>query len=151
VSMVFATTLAPGRYSQGTYSMNVIVSDAYGNSATRTVSVPAPGLVVATVPPPVPNTLLFLHERIPCGSDATQGLPAAFASGGAGAGAPNARIVVLSSDDLQTFGVVGSALADGAGAVARFPLDRPGDRPAVFVTVLDGAGNASLSASGVAG
>jgi hypothetical protein len=130
---------------QGTHRIEVRAMDEAGNAATLTIATP---IEIDTIAPSAPDTLRITHTRVPWGSDATGDGAHAFVAGESGAVETNARVAVLGSDDLATFEVLGSALADGTGALSSFELDVAGDRHEVFVVVLDGAGNASPSIAG---
>jgi hypothetical protein len=130
---------------QGAHRIEVRAMDAAGNGVVRTLATP---LNVDTIGPVAPNTLRMTHTRVPWGSDATGNGAHALIAGDSGAVEANARVAVLGSDSLATFEVLGSALADGTGAVPAFELDQRNDRAEVFVVVLDGAGNASPSVAG---
>jgi hypothetical protein len=140
----YELTAAPA--VEGLNTLQITATDEAGNTALLTL--PPPGLVVDSQPPPAPDTARLTHTRVPWGSDQAGSGPHVFIEGEVGAVEPNARIVVLGTNDLAIFEVLGTAVADAQGAVARFELDRTEDRAEVFVTVLDGAGNASASTSG---
>jgi hypothetical protein len=135
-------TTAP---QQGAHRIEVTATDVAGNTVVRTLATP---INVDTVVPAAPNTLRLTHTRVPWGSDATGDGAHALVTGDAGAVEANARVVVLGRETLAVSEVLGSALADGTGAVSSFELDRPEDRSEVFVVVLDGAGNASPNVTG---
>jgi hypothetical protein len=141
-SFEHAMTTAP---QQGAHRIEVSAMDAAGNAVVRTLATP---INIDTIVPAAPNTLRLTHTRVPWGSDATGNGPHALIAGDAAAVEANARLVVLARDTLAVTEVLGTALADGTGAVPVFELDRSEDRAEVFVVVLDGAGNASPNVAG---
>jgi hypothetical protein len=141
-----ALTSAPA--IEGVNSIQITATDEAGNTAVLALPTPSPGLVVDSRPPIAPDTARLVHTRVPWGSDQAGNGPHAFVEGAAGAVEGDARVVVLGTADLAAFEVLGTMLADAQGAVPRFELDRSEDRSEVFVTVLDGAGNASVSTIG---
>lgn len=130
---------------EGAEVVQVTLEDIAGNRVEHLVALPAPGLLIDTVPPPAPNTAAMVHSRFPWGSDATGDGPHAFVRAEDGAVEPEARVVILKSPSLETLDVLGGAVADSAGAVSSFELDRREDVPEVFAVVIDSAGNASRS------
>lgn len=131
-------------HAQGAYVVEATLTDQVGNTATRIVPLPAPGLVVDTVGP-VPLTPaqrdLLLYARRPWGADDSNGQPQfTLESTGAGAVPANTTVVVWDGEDTTSAIEVGRTVASAQGGVARFSLVRS-DRPSVFISQVDEAGN----------
>ena len=144
-AFIYRHTLADAPRRQGAEVVRVALEDLAGNRVERLVALPAPGLLLDTVPPPAPNTAAMVHSRFPWGSDATGDGPHALVRADEGSVEPEAHIVILKSPSLEALDVLGGSVADSTGAVSSFELDRPEDVPEVFAVVIDGAGNPSRS------
>lgn len=149
---VYEHVLDGGAHGQGSYTVVAQLTDLAGNVATRTLAVPAPGVVVDTVPPLSPDvatTAIIVYARAPWGTAATGGAPRFTITGAAGAVEAGATVVAFDDDYLTSAREIGRATATGAGAFGPMALV-PADRREVFVVAVDGAGNGS-DASGAAG
>lgn len=137
-------TLQGLEHAQGAYAVEATLEDEVGNVASRTVTTPAPGLVVDTVPPvrlTEAQRDLLVYTRIPWGAHETQGdLRFTVESTGAGAVAADATIIVWDRANTAAAGELGRSIADAQGRLAAFDLVRA-DHATAFVSQVDGAGN----------
>jgi Galactose oxidase, central domain len=144
-SFVFEYVLADPSPGQGTYAVDVTLTDVAGNVAIRTLSLPGAGLVVDTVPPAAPATgtaNAVVYDRVPWGSQATSGSPRFDVSGAVGAVEGNAVVQVFDGPDPATAAELGRGAAATNGSFAPISVGRA-DHVVVYVAAVDAAGNRS--------
>jgi hypothetical protein len=146
-SFIFDAVLAPGGMPpDGATGLLFTLTDLAGNMAI--VAGPgagtAPSINITTVAPPAPSTAAggpITYTRTPWGSSATGGVPSYALAGNAGAGQAGSLLVVYGSPSTAS-DVIGSGLVRADGSFGPLSLV-PTDRPAIYVTAVDGAGNQS--------
>lgn len=127
--------------TQGAHTVAVTARDLVGNQATTTLTLPAPGFVVDTVPPAAPSVGTadaITYTRVPFGADATAGARRFTINAVAGAVAGS---TLLAYDSVRA--EVGRAVVGAAGAGATAVTLSGSDRDEVFVAAVDDAGNES--------
>jgi hypothetical protein len=151
---VFEVLLAGGSPAQGSHKLQVTLTDLAGNaSSPQDLILPAPGLNVDTVSPtPIDDAGndRILYRRIPWGSTSTSGAKEFTAAtlptctSGSPAVEPDSTVIFWDSSKISTAARIGQATADVNGCFAEITLVRA-DRPAVFISQLDQAGNLDSS------
>jgi hypothetical protein len=131
--------------AQGTYAVNVRLTDVAGNVATRTLSLPGQGLVVDTVAPAAPATATagrITYRRAPWGCQSTGGVPTFDVSGLASAVEPYAVVQIFDGPDTATAAELGRGTAAADGSFAPIAIGRA-DHVVVYAAAVDAAGNRS--------
>ncbi len=144
-SFIYQYVLTDPSPGQGTYAVEVTLTDLAGNVATRTLSLQGAGLVVDTVAPTTPATGTagaVVYDRVPWGSQATSGSPRFDVSGAMGAVEGNAVVQVFDGPDPATAAELGRGAAAADGSFAPISVGRA-DHVVVYVAAVDAAGNRS--------
>lgn len=148
VSFTYEVTWDAAAVGDGNYDIFADVEDRAGNAAHLLLDTIAADVTVPATPTiNIPGAIVF--ERIPWGSDQTNGDPGFFLVGGPGSVEANATVIVYSDFDIETAAEItrAQAQADGSfGGLANSatPLQIPiTDRPNLYIAVADNAGNIS--------
>jgi hypothetical protein len=131
----------PGKPPDGTgYGLVITAIDLVGNTGFLTPE--GPTLTIDTTPPVIPATTPggpVTYTRVPWGSVATGGTAVSSITGATGAGEPGGTVFAL--DGLQG-NTIGQAPVGADGSFGPVSLSG-GDRPVVWLTQADEAGNPS--------
>jgi hypothetical protein len=130
--------------AEGDYQLTASLTDLAGNNARVALLGGVPLTLDATVPPvpAVATTGAITYRRAPYGSAARNGATHFDIRGAAGAVEPGSTVVVFDDPDVASAAELGRATADALGGFAATDLVRA-DRPRIYITVLDRAGNPS--------
>ncbi|MEZ4270845.1 MAG: hypothetical protein R3C68_05255 [Myxococcota bacterium] len=133
----------------GDYSTTAFISDIAGN----TTNLSLPGFTVDLTAPAVPRVDVagqVLYERVPYGSDETQGRRVFSIGAQDGAVEPGAHVIVFDGVEIASSSELGRSRATTQGSVNRFEI-ASANRPRVYLVAVDAAGNASDAAPATAG
>lgn len=140
---VYELALPAGAHAQGVYTVQATLTDHAGNVTRPALSLPAPDLVVDTIPPLSPDVQTagkIVYARVPWGT-ATGGRSSYTVTGGTGAAEASATLVAFDGADPASANEIGRTAASATGS---FTLALAGgDRRQVWVLAVDGAGAAS--------
>ncbi len=132
---------------QGAQTVRLTAADDVGNTAVIDLALPAPGFVIDTVAPAVPDVVTSdrtVYERAPWGD--TTGALRFRVTGGASAVEASATVIAWNGSDVAAAAELGRANASGAGAFTLTLTDN--DRAQVYLTAVDAAGNPSDAVAG---
>jgi hypothetical protein len=142
LAFVYRMNFPDNELREGTWSLHVDAVDDVGNAAT---SEDVAAFTVDLTPPPAPATQTpdaVVYTREPWGTDETNNVPRFVVEVAAGGVEANAVLVVYDDWRIDTASELGRAEANAAGAIGRFQINRA-DRPELWVTTIDRAGNES--------
>ncbi|MFH1811909.1 MAG: hypothetical protein ABIJ09_24435 [Pseudomonadota bacterium] len=130
--------------TDGVRQVHVVLDDAVGNSATWSLTLPAPGFEVDRTPPP-PLTQVqddaLRYRRDPWGSSATEGQPDYRVEQTLPGALPGGATVVFWDRAATTSALeLGRGHVDGGGTMPAVELNRS-DRARIFASLVDEAGN----------
>lgn len=132
---------------QGAQTVRLTAVDTVGNTAVTDLTLPAPGFVIDTVAPTVPDVATLdrtVFERAPWGD--TTGARHFRITGSAGAVENGATVIAWAGSDTSTAGELGRTSANGSGAYTLTLGDN--DLSQVYVLAVDAAGNPSDAVAG---
>ncbi len=138
----YSHTLVGAGHAQGDYTVTAAMTDPVGNQATVALTL-SPVLTVDTVAPAVvavDSSDRVAYARVPWGSNATSDQPSLTVTGFSGAAESSSTVIVYATAAGNQ--EVGRGDADSGGAFGPISLDTA-DRPEVYVSAVDAAGNVS--------